>query len=320
MSSTGDTKDLRVQHGVGFAGRFKLALVGANGARRVVAEFNNRIVDSGLQALLYLPISWMSQPMLVNCVVGSSPEEVTDDQTSLGFTLARQPLKRVSPRTGLGGSPYRTSQPFRCQFPVGTATGIVTEVGIEYIKYDFETAEYLDVLFCRALILDSDGEPSSITVAEDEFLEVQYVLDTYIDVEDKVFTMSLPGGEHECVVRPCRIDSQLNSLHQGASLEKIASVYHPPNGALGGVTAEPEGYPGILGRDHSVSYEPSASIVSRDITFELGRGVGNDPNGLAAIKTGWVGYCAYQISFDPPIPKTVDSIFRLTLTLSVGRT
>lgn len=319
MSSTGDFKNIRAQSGVGFAGRFKLALVGANGERRVVAEFNNRIVDSGLQAMLYLPIGGIKQPMLVNCVVGSSSVEVNDSQTALGSTLAREPLKPVSPRTGAGGEPYRTSQPFRCQFPVGVATGVVTEVGIEYVKYVYEEAKYVNLLFCRALILDSDGVPSSITVSEDEFLEVTYVLDAYIDVEDKVFTLSLPNGEHTCVVRPCRLNSQLVSLHQGASLEKLASVYHPPNGALGSVIGEPEGRPVVLNSDHSVRYEPSVSVVSRDITFEIGRDAANHPDGLSAIKTDWLGYCAYQISFDPPIPKTVNSIFQLTLTLSVGR-
>src|SRR5690606_33028436 len=176
-------------------------------------------------------------------------------------------------------------------------------------------------LFSRALILDDEGNPTTITVLEDEFLDVSYEFRVYPPESDVMGQVNIGGVDRDTVRR--------------AALVTNTSVWAPPgNGDQGGISPTPgtiptrsaRAYNGALG---DVTGVPSGTFSDRSAvnpdaytedTFyrealvTWGLNAGNLSGGISAIRfalgTGSTtsGLGAMQISFDPPIAKTNQEI------------
>lgn len=126
------------------------------------------------------------------------------------------------------------------QFDTGAAAGNLTEVGAHP-----SAMTHTSDMFSRSLILDDNGNPTSITVLSDEILTVTWELRYYLDVTDHSFTFNLNGSPITGTYR------LMNAATQHATVRGIAyslpTLQTYSNGALGNVlTGAPTGQLGFI--------------------------------------------------------------------------
>ena len=151
------------------AGLFKLVVSG--GARGTIETewFPNMILDSGIQ---YMLSDTRSFNAIAFCSVGSSSEPVEPTQVGLVSHIARSALNRDAPTFGWdndGGYNYNVKT---ISFARGAAAGNISEISMEIANNSNSPA----ATWCRALVLDEHGSPTTITVLADEVLTVTYEL------------------------------------------------------------------------------------------------------------------------------------------------
>lgn len=286
-------------------------------SRGVVAEFDNLILDYGLRDML----DGDAGRLLNYLHVGTSSLEPAVDQFALGSHIAYAACAPLAPRELVGGSPFVNVQRFQATFPEGEAVGSIAEVGVGPGNPTLPSGP-TNSLFSRALVRDSEGAPTVVEVAEDEVLNVTYTLTVSIDVSDKLFTLNLSSGVHTGVLRPCGLVAgvALPELDRATGKLPLADYYTGPGVALGPVTGKPTGSSfgiGISGSSKTI--EPSTELTHRDVLYEIALGAANRDDGIGALTTEYLFFSAFQLSFDPPIPKTPESVFRFRLRYSVAR-
>lgn len=241
----------------GFAGRFDLVarkvVVDENGSpildgdnnvltgeSRNLASFENLILDSGLNRL------GTGGSLLDGACVGTGTTAPANSQTSLA-SLLRVTTTQQS-RVELAGSttaPYYAEGRLIYRFAAGTATGNLSEVGL---GWDVNTgSNTMGGLWCRALIKDSEGNPTTITVLADEVLDIVYTLQLHPPASDITGTFNLSGVAYQYTLRPAWVNKRTYSNYWGlvAILYGITSYGATAfTGNIGSVTAGPSGTAG----------------------------------------------------------------------------
>src|SRR5690606_36950343 len=143
----------------------------------------------------------------------------------------------------------------RHQFGLGEAAGNLLEIGIQHTSAS-------GPLWSRALILDGQGDPTTITVLPDDFLTCYYTLRIMIPKEDAVFNIDVDYDEDGIVPtvvtgRPLNANSStittgwgLCPMYGGTTNSPLAysgglnapTAYPPLGGAIGGSITEPSTY------------------------------------------------------------------------------
>lgn len=154
-------------------GDYRLVVSKDQDCKSVVAESgicNNLVLNSGFNIIcrsgLVFSSSGTANSMRV-LVVGSSNAEPTPTQTSLVSQIASVSLVSSNTTRWFSTNYDRgyIEMTFSRQFPQGAVVGNVSEVGCGYSNTE---------LLSRALIRDTEGNPTTITVLNDEFLTVHY--------------------------------------------------------------------------------------------------------------------------------------------------
>lgn len=178
--------ELPIQVKTGYKGRFRLEAIRLDGTKRFLAEFDNLITNGGMDML-----SGSANPTGL-CAVGSGNATPQFTDTSLQ-TLVASTNNLISATTSAAStSPYYGQTIYTWQFPVGAATGNLSEVG---------AGPSTSNLFSRALILDSMGSPTTITVLSNEALNVVYTLQQYVPLTDVTGNISLGGTSYPYLIR-----------------------------------------------------------------------------------------------------------------------
>lgn len=173
---------------IGVKGEFKLWTETESGIRREPPEFNNMILAGGMARL-----QTSNTPERMSVGTGTALEDY--NQTSLQSELYSTEDRQVNV-WGYGSAPdynafarvvYRIA-------PQGSAYTI-TEVG-------FGPA---DDLFSRALIRDSNGELTSISVLAGEFLYIQYTLRVFHNQAPVTGIFNIRGTDHTYTMVPCGV-------------------------------------------------------------------------------------------------------------------
>lgn len=284
---------------IGLAGRYKIEAVGADGRRRVLADwFPNLITTLGADLL------GNGSPLNV-CAVGSgnTAPALTDTalQTLVGSTSSIQSTTRAA----AGSSPYFGSTTIIYNFVAGTATGNLAEVGVGATSTS---------LFSRALILDGGGSPTTITVLSTEALFVTYQLNQYVPLVDVTGTINISGTNYNYTLRGAEATSAnwgyLNGDRGGLSTVFVF------NGAIGAITGDPSGSSAGGGSIVNDAYSNGSHTLSGTVTYGIGSG--NLAGGISAAEiffgSAQSSRGTYQIGFATPIPK--DSSHVLTLSFS----
>lgn len=323
---------------IGVAGHFKLVAGKQDGSRRELAAFQNMLLDQGLNYLLDNVTRGNDQGLFpfARAWVGASSAPEDPGQTGL-----ISPVASAVP-AGSGGASFAFNDvgvhagaahtEFRCvrtvRFGEGIAAGNIAEVGM---GRGYESQP--ELLSCRALVRDTLGNPTTVEVFSDEFLDLTYTLSVFIEHADKPFTLNLASGQHDGLLRPGFLSPTVGYnyntfLTWGLGLNAVISnPFANPDalratvvsqGTVGPVTA------GILGTRSvaNLTFSPKAAVpapFTRDVVIQAPLTVANLPGGFSAMGVGFGYWLHYQMSFDPPIPKTAEHIFTITLRISLSR-
>ncbi len=285
---------------------YKMVVSDCRGKARVnTGWFTNLVTDSGLEALAS---SVSIKRAAVRCYVGSG-----STPPSVGDVSLVNPVANASSdgewHTKVTEPEFYLQAEWRYTFPVGAAEGNLSEVGTSQSSGP--------PLFSRALIKDSAGSPTTITVLPNEILTVYYRLRVYPDMSDRVGVVNISGVNYNYTLRPARIN------YQNWTTDKSASMGSGPLGGAGhniqvssepiaSITDEPSG----LTSAGSATLNPYVSgSLERAFTYTIEPSRGNISGGIRSIVFA-TSIGQYQVEVEPRIPKTQDDI--LTLTFKEG--
>lgn len=290
------------------AGFYKIEAVNKDtGERRVAADwFPNLITDIGLNQ--------MGVGGYINrCMVGAGTATPTFTDTGLQTPVAVTTTVQSSTNSASATAPYYGSALRVFRFDAGVAAGNLSEVGVGW------AASSIDYCYSRALILDSGGFPTTITILSNEFLDVSYELRCYAPVDDVVTSIVLAGVSYTCTIRAASATS--SAAWAPAITSAVISnpgslnptVYSGPIGVASGVPT------GSTGNGSNVSLAYEGGTLTKKGYAEFGLTIGNFVGGIQSFKWQSNGIGAYQIGFSPAIPKDNTKSFRIDVGISWAR-
>ena len=271
----------------------------------IAEDHKNLILDVGLNAL-------GTTSVVSACKVGTGVTPVAVSQTDLATPLAITSTLQSSSTGRNSTAPYYTWGRRTFRFGQGTAAGNLTEVGVTYGDGSN--------LFSRALIVDSEGNPTTLTILSDEWLDVTYELRIYQDLVDKTFNITLLGVDHVVTVRPANVTS--NPSGSSYFFDHFISWYYyysqcsHYNGTIGTITGSPSGVGSSAGGTSYGAY--SQNSLQRSIIYGVGL---NDANLAGGIQSTIINTdkCSWQVGYSPAIAKDSFKTLTMNYTLSWGR-
>ena len=185
-------------------------------------------------------------------------------------------------------------------------------------------------LFSRTLIKDPQGNPNTISILGDEYLDVTYEVRLYMPVDTAVYTVVPTGDDTES--RTITVHgSMMNTINAtfGWGLAR-PSTNHAPNsilnnwassnhnrfftGGRGGLYQDPEGSTVGSAFNRTSLARTSSTSATITITRELPDNVGL----LRTLQVSQEAYC-FQMEFDPPFNKSDEDRFSVSYSISWGR-
>lgn len=282
------------------------------GTRTVAADwFPNLILDQGLNYMATLA-SYVNA-----CQVGTGTTTPASGQTALASYLAGTTATAGSTVTTSASSPYYVALTRTFRFSEGAVVGNIAEVGIGTLAASGTN------LFSRSLIKDGSGNPTTITILADESLDVIYQLRYYAPLTDVTGTIVATGnigGTYDYTLRAANVTSvaSANAWNLPASQgdSGTTSGYRAYTGTIGAITSGPSGTTGDMSSPTAAAYTNGTFYRDRVVTASAAQA--NLAGGIRSMLLK-LGIGAYQIQFDPAIPKTATDVVQLTLRLSWGR-
>ena len=271
----------------------------------IAEDHKNLILDVGLNAL-------GTTSVVSACKVGTGVTPVAVSQTDLATPLAITSTLQSSSTGRNSTAPYYTWGRRTFRFSQGAAAGNLTEVGVTYGGGSS--------LFSRALIVDSGGNPTTLTILADEWLDVTYELRIYQDLVDKTFNITLLGVDHVVTVRPANVTT--NPSGSSYFFDHFISWYYyysqcsHYNGTIGTITGSPSGVGSSTGGTSYGAY--SQNSLQRSIIYGVGL---NDANLAGGIQSTIINTdkCSWQVGYVPAIAKDSFKTLTMNYTLSWGR-
>lgn len=315
----------------GFSGRFKMEVRDAYTNKLTkVREFDNIVVNNGLHIK-----SKVGLGNEANVIVGTGTKVPAATDTDLDNRVAISSTSLGMEQTSNKGAPdYITSGTSSCRFNAGTFDGTtLTEVGIKYA--------YENGIFCRALILDEEGKPSSITVLKNEYLDVTYTIEFHPDLSEYDFTFKMNNVTYECHSKPALVAhaafGQFLPMICSAPDIKMLTAYTTQE--LGDIDKTPGGE-WMYGAQSTVKYVEHSDPFTRQNScfwpldpgsyYSDGLTNGNLEGGVGSFILGTGSVQAYhnhifgagvyrQVSVNPKIPKDDKTEMTFMFSYSVDR-
>lgn len=313
---------------VKLGGQFRLVISRDAECKQVVKDtgfFDNLITNTGMNRIGTVTTDTISSSIAFDnlCgrfVVGSGSAEpqFTDTALQNPVAFASSDVTRVSESSNYERGWYEIT--VRHQFGQGQAAGNLSEIGIQHTSTS-------GPLWSRALILDGQGNPTTITVLPDDFLTCYYTLRIMIPKEDVVFNINVDYGEDGIVPtvvtgRPLNANSTDPTNGWGlqtAATSSFGGAYLQfYTGGLAAPTASvPLGSP-IDSRTSNFSAVPYVpDSFERYITRTNGLNEHNSQNLRTAMLGALMG--CWQIEFDPPLQKNNTQTMQVTFGYSWAR-
>lgn len=251
--------------------------------------FPNIITDVGLDVI------GTSSTYLAQCRVGTGNAAPSALDTSLQTQIATTISVQSTNATAQSTPPYYGSYTRTWRFNAGTATGNIAEIGV---------GETGGVLFSRALILDGGGNPTTITVLADEFLDATYQVRLKPPLSDVVDTINISGVTYDIVTRAARVTNSTSWSTPSRGGGSNNFNYNFYTGGLSDITTLPSGSFFFSVANNTGSY--SAGTYSRTFGDTVALDEGNNVAGIKTIgyqlgQGGAMGHM--QTEFTPAIPK-----------------
>lgn len=278
--------------------------------RGVIAEFPNLITNGGLDRM-GASADWLSA-----CQVGSGTTTPNVNDSALASRIAGSNLVVATASGAQSSLPYYAWRRNTYRFAQGVATGNIGEVGVGWAT--------TGSLFSRARVLDSGGNPTTISVQADETLDVTYEFRYYPKTTDDTGTVTLTGnigGVYGWVMRASNVTTDWQ-IAQGGTTQGSAATAVFRTGEIGAVTASPSG---TLSGAIAVSTSAySTGSYERAFTVTAGLGEANLVGGIRSLFISPMGLGAFQFRFglqgtDATIPKTNQDVLSIIVKHSWAR-
>ena len=283
---------------LGLKGRYKLQVKKAGEVVNESGWSDNLVTDLGLNIIAEYYNVFMRY-----CHVGDGNTAPANSDTALaGFVAGVDGGDSVTTTLDTTNRYAIVSKTYT--FSNGAAAGNIAEVGVG-------RAASGTVLFSRALVLDTQKNPTTITVQSDEDLVVIYEL--WIKQPTGDFTDTVDGKN--ITIRACNVgtNSWVASAISAVGMI-LGSFTYAFTGGIGAITGEPSGSSDSSGSRVDDSYVADSHERTGTITFQT-----NDAN--FAIKSfAWkfgIGY--WQMEMDTPIIKNNTQTFKLGVRISWSR-
>lgn len=304
-------KELHIplQRSVGVKGFFKLDAVRPDGrVRPLTGWFPNLITNAGLNRI-------GQGSYLIACQVGTNNTAPSVNDTGLAGYRAGSTSVIADSHGRNSVEPYYGWKRKTWRFNAGAASGNLAEVAVASAA-----AQAGSVNFSRALILDEEGNPATVTVLSDEYLDVTYEVRLYPDTTDYTGTITITGsGDHTYVARPSQVTGTIWSglLGNAASFDPYggSSSLSVWNGSLGGITTTPSGS-NYRARMWTAAY--GNNNLYRDGGGGFGLTQGNLSGYISAVEFQ-TSLGAYKYSLDPVVQKDGTNTLALTCRVSWTR-
>lgn len=283
---------------------FKIVAVNpeTNQEKNLTDWFPNLVLNNGLNR--------MSQGAWINRVlVGSGNSIPSVNQTTLDNFVASTTGYNgtITPGSQLVTMPYYLTLNFVFRFNQGVAAGNLSEIGLGWSNTE---------CWNRALILDTNGNPTTITVLDNEFLDIHIELRIYPKLEDTVLSFNLRDDKnaiistHTATIRP-NLRTTLSTTQIGAGAIRVGrldtttssggsiSIY-PPTANMGDILTNiyPSSHLGsissAIANDSYPTPRSSTAVFKGTITQVIG------DHAIIVVPTG-LG--TYKVAIDPPITK-----------------
>lgn len=298
-----------------YEGIFTLRAVKRGGIIRE-RVFKNLIVNDGLDSI-GVNTAGLNLYRFAGAGTGTSPPSVTDTDLDnrIGSWIAGT---SVSGQFNGGAPDWYTGINLNWRSPVGHfGNNNLTEIGISG-----------NLLFSRALILDSLGNPTTFPILEDEALDITYQLRVYPPLEDALGTVTIAGNSHDYLARAVGVNSTsqgsgwyLGGMTQGFSLSNFSGFPGNANQLFTGDAVE-----------NTSTSRPSGAIGSSNASVSNNSYVGGSYKKSGRFSWGTAansnnirthafiaGPGNFQVQYDPPLAKTNIQTMFLEYEHSWGR-
>lgn len=311
---------------IGLSGRFRLVTSKDAECKQVVKDtgfFDNLITNTGMNRIGEVTTNASStitsfHSLCGRFVVGSGSAvpQFTDTalQNPVAFASSDPVLDNESSNYNRGW--YEIT--VRHQFRQGQAAGNLSEIGIQHTSTS-------GPLWSRALILDGQGNPTTITVLPDDFLTCYYTLRIMIPQTDAVFNIDVDYDEDGIVptvvtARPLNANSSdpLSGWGLQTAITSIWAYLQFYTGGLAAPTASKPLGSYIGGSTNTFSTVPYVTnSFERYVTRTNGLNEHNSQALLTARLDALMG--SWQIEFNPPLQKNNTQTMQLTFGYSWAR-
>lgn len=281
-----------------------------------VTDFDNLVLDTGLQRIGENS-DWMNW---LHLGTGITPPQALQSSlinpTYKGNNLAPSPHTHVGVDITDPLNPFVwITRVFRV-VPQGVSK-TYTELGVGWNDSN---------LFSRTLIKDPQGNPNSISILGDEYLDVTYECRMYMPVDTAVYSITPTGDDKQkrtVSVHASMLSTQSWSfgwgLGQGNSPGNICSNWAGGHnrfydGGRGGLYQNPEG--SQVGG--TFNYTSMVRVDAVTAQFSFTRDLPDNVGTLRTIQISQMGYC-YQMELDPPFVKTNEDRFNFGYQITWGR-
>ncbi|MCH7309623.1 hypothetical protein MMO38_16020 [Acinetobacter sp. NIPH 1852] len=294
---------------------FKMRTFKADGiTTKETSEFHNIVLDTGLQRMGVG--AWANV-----CRVGTGSSTPVVSQTQLDSTLATATtLQNSAYSMNTTTKPYYYSIQHTFRFGEGAAAGNLTEVGLGW------TQTGQNPCWNRALIKDANGNPTTLTVLSDEFLDV---------------TTDIRFYPSEYITGSFDFKNKLGDVISSHTVNGYVHMIIPSNGTNVGVNISSVN----LYSNAALVESPTANMTGSNLGAASGGNITNTliaPTTLRAaakfVLTQGNGICSgilvnlqgwhrpngapatfYKALIDPPITKTNEMEITWTIDLTWGR-
>lgn len=312
-----------MQANMGVAGEFRCVVKRADGSVKLDTGYQkNLILDQGLD---YFGSDDTTYSFNSACVVGTGNSIPKVTQTKLdnavGYAISAEADDKKDYDVVRDGNLYKTSR--QCKYSIkGLDNANITEVGLAS-SFSSNTNYSLNT---RALIKDSNGNPTTITVLSGEQLDIYYKVWRIFDLTDKTGTFNLLDGVGGSVAynyktRPAHVGT---SSFANLSLDAMGTInslsLQLATGDLAAVTSAPTG-----GSSMSTANKLSPYVLGsykRVVTLSFSISVANFAIRSMLVSLPFIG--TWQVRFgsvanDSPITKTNTQTLSIPIEFSWAR-
>lgn len=313
-------------------GHFHLTAINADtGEERVVADFDNLIVNQGLDFIATGgPGTGSANCIYYGCVVGTGTTPVAPTDTHLQTFLAGTFTTTASNVTYNGSPTYSSVTSTTYQFATGVAAGNLTEIGI-VAPAAGQTLTTVPTsgspLFSHSLIIVG-GSPGTITILANEILNVVYTLTMFPIVTTLTGSFNLNTDGTITSVNYSLLSASVSGAGNytlGNTASRLintsspaSSAAYPSGSSLGLPTGNPTGTAAALtgATIAQAAYTTGNYFLSYTVSVPIG-GANTTSASIGAL-TFAIGLntTPLQMTFSPAIGKSTSQTFSYVINVS----